>query len=251
MVRYASSCKRGRRGISTWHLSYLDPPCQEKTPDPFSVAPGHAFNIEPLNGAWLSAARSSGSRRRQAGSTLKNVNLAKVRSAIGVTIALVWSVGWGRGPVGFRLTFSRGRPRLAPAPAAKKYKTLTQPPPPPPPARTGRRDPRLASAGVSVRRLAGAGLSPGLMSAGLGSVPAEQTYLDIGQGNRVFDSLYDSDLPAAAVPLNRPVVDPALLRRASRPRRRSCRDCWRGRSRERERGSGFAMPRFPGCGSRS
>ncbi|HEY1355277.1 MAG TPA: hypothetical protein VGF09_03095 [Solirubrobacterales bacterium] len=34
------------------------------------------------------------------------------------------------------------------------------------------------------------------MSAGLGSVPAEQTYLDIGQGNRVFDSLYDpSDLP--------------------------------------------------------
>ena len=32
------------------------------------------------------------------------------------------------------------------------------------------------------------------MSAGLGSVPAGQTYLDIGQGNRVFDSLYDSDL---------------------------------------------------------
>jgi hypothetical protein len=35
------------------------------------------------------------------------------------------------------------------------------------------------------------------MSAGLGTVPADQTYLDIGQGNRVFDSLYDpSDLPA-------------------------------------------------------
>ncbi len=34
------------------------------------------------------------------------------------------------------------------------------------------------------------------MSAGLGEVPANQTYLDIGQGNRVFDSLYDSDLPA-------------------------------------------------------
>jgi hypothetical protein len=29
----------------------------------------------------------------------------------------------------------------------------------------------------------------------LGSVPAEQTYLDITQGNRVFDSLYDSQLP--------------------------------------------------------
>jgi hypothetical protein len=33
------------------------------------------------------------------------------------------------------------------------------------------------------------------MSAGLGTVPAAQTYLDVGQGNRVFDSLYDSDLP--------------------------------------------------------
>lgn len=33
------------------------------------------------------------------------------------------------------------------------------------------------------------------MSAGLGSVPAAQTYLDISQGNRVFDSLYDAALP--------------------------------------------------------
>jgi hypothetical protein len=47
-----------------------------------------------------------------------------------------------------------------------------------------------------VRDLAAAGLSPGLMSAGLGTVPPDQTYLDIGQGNRVFDSLYDRDLPA-------------------------------------------------------
>lgn len=39
------------------------------------------------------------------------------------------------------------------------------------------------------------GISPGLMSAGLGSVAAEQTYLDISQGNRVFDSLYDAELP--------------------------------------------------------
>ena len=38
-------------------------------------------------------------------------------------------------------------------------------------------------------------MSPGLLSAGLGSVPAEQTYLDISQGNRVFDSLYDTELP--------------------------------------------------------
>ena len=49
--------------------------------------------------------------------------------------------------------------------------------------------------GTTVDRLAAAGFSPGLMSAGLGTVPAEQTYLDVGQGNRVFDSLYDTSLP--------------------------------------------------------
>jgi len=49
---------------------------------------------------------------------------------------------------------------------------------------------------TSLRDLAAAGFSPGLMSAGLGTVPADQTYLDIGQGNRVFDSLYDRNLPA-------------------------------------------------------
>jgi hypothetical protein len=49
------------------------------------------------------------------------------------------------------------------------------------------------------------------MSAGLGSVPAEQTYLDITQGNRVFDSLYDSALP----PLGRDCSAwPAVVRRA-------------------------------------
>jgi hypothetical protein len=62
--------------------------------------------------------------------------------------------------------------------------------------------------------LAAAGMSPGLMSAGLGPVSAEQTYLDIGQGNRVFDSLYDSDLSRARVPPNRPVADSLILRRA-------------------------------------
>jgi hypothetical protein len=48
---------------------------------------------------------------------------------------------------------------------------------------------------TTVGQLAAAGFSPGVMSAGLGTVPANQTYLDIGQGNRVFDSLYDRDLP--------------------------------------------------------
>jgi hypothetical protein len=53
----------------------------------------------------------------------------------------------------------------------------------------------LVPSGTSVAELAWDGLSPGLMSAGMGSVPAEQTYLDISQGNRVFDSLYDTGLP--------------------------------------------------------
>ncbi len=57
-------------------------------------------------------------------------------------------------------------------------------------------------------------MSPGLMSAGLGSVPAEQTYLDITQGNRVFDSLYDGDLPEVEIVVSRPVHDAAVIRRA-------------------------------------
>lgn len=51
---------------------------------------------------------------------------------------------------------------------------------------------------TTVAELAGAGFSPGVMSAGLGTVPPLQTRLDIGQGNRVFDSLYDRPLPALA-----------------------------------------------------
>jgi hypothetical protein len=57
-------------------------------------------------------------------------------------------------------------------------------------------------------------MSPGLLSAGLGSVPAEQTYLDITQGNRVFDSLYDTGLPEVKVAVNRLVRDAAVIERA-------------------------------------
>jgi len=52
----------------------------------------------------------------------------------------------------------------------------------------------LLPKGTTLEQLAKIGLAPGLMSAGLGSVPAEQTYLDVSQGNRVFDSLYDAEL---------------------------------------------------------
>lgn len=93
---------------------------------------------------------------------MKNVNLANVRSAIGATIALVLLLA------------------LAPTAEAKG----------PPPVHV-----LVLPPATSVEELAEAGFSPGLMSAGLGAVPAEQTYLDIGQGNRVFDSLYDEDLP--------------------------------------------------------
>jgi len=48
---------------------------------------------------------------------------------------------------------------------------------------------------TTVADLADAGFSPGVMSAGLGTVPPMQTYLDLSQGNRVFDSLYDRPLP--------------------------------------------------------
>ncbi len=48
---------------------------------------------------------------------------------------------------------------------------------------------------TTVGQLAAAGLSPGLMSTGIGEVPPEQTYLDISQGNRVDDNLYDRALP--------------------------------------------------------
>jgi hypothetical protein len=91
---------------------------------------------------------------------LKKLNLAKVRSAIGVTIALAL---------------------LLATPAAarnlQEVHLLLLPPQ------------------TTVAQLAAAGFSPGVMSPGLGTVPPNQTYLDIGQGNRVFDSLYSTSLP--------------------------------------------------------
>jgi hypothetical protein len=49
--------------------------------------------------------------------------------------------------------------------------------------------------GASVKAIgAVGGISPGVMSAGLGSVPPAQSFLDIGQGNRVNERLYDGDV---------------------------------------------------------
>ncbi len=78
-----------------------------------------------------------------------------------------------------------------------------------------------AAGGTTPSDLAAAGLSPGLISAGLGSVPAAQTYLDITQGNRVFDSLYKEPLPEALapspVPLKGPVPEIFVERAESAP----------------------------------
>jgi hypothetical protein len=52
------------------------------------------------------------------------------------------------------------------------------------------------------------GISPGALSAGLGTVPSAQTFLDISQGNRIFGSLYDRPLPA--LPLVDGRVPPTL-----------------------------------------
>lgn len=66
---------------------------------------------------------------------------------------------------------------------------------------TGAESPRVTIAmlppGTDVARIAAAvpAIAPGVMSAGLGRVPAAQTYLDIGQGNRLFGSLYPEPLP--------------------------------------------------------
>jgi len=86
--------------------------------------------------------------------------LAKVRSAIGATIALALLAAPAAGAAG-----------------PDRVSVVIWPPE------------------TSLKDLASAGYSPGLMSAGLGTVLPDQTYLDIGQGNRVFDSLYDRDLP--------------------------------------------------------
>ena len=72
---------------------------------------------------------------------------------------------------------------------------------------------------TSVTRLAAAGFSPGLMSAGLGTVTATQTYLDLGAGNRAFNSLYDEELPAPPEALGacRPWFRQAVARAESAP----------------------------------
>jgi hypothetical protein len=108
---------------------------------------------------------------------LKKLNFAKVRSAMAATIALL-------------LLVLAGAPAQAVAP---KQRVLLA----------------WLPSETSVEELADAGFSPGVMSAGLGTVPAAQTYLDVGQGNRVFSSLYDRPLPEPGPGWWRAVVERA------------------------------------------
>jgi hypothetical protein len=63
-----------------------------------------------------------------------------------------------------------------------------------PPA--GRVTVAIVPPGTTPTQLAGIdGMGIGLMSAGIGSVPPEQTYLDISQGTRIAQSLYPNPLP--------------------------------------------------------
>ena len=78
--------------------------------------------------------------------------------------------------------------------------------------------------GTTVEQIAKAvpGISPGVLSAGLSRVPASQTYLDIGQGTRLFTSLYGDELPPVYVTGNRvpgDLWDKVLARADSGPAR--------------------------------
>ena len=131
-----------------------------------------AKSSQAARNSRLSAARSSASRRRQAGSILKNVNLAKVRSAIGVDDSgRGFARGWA-GRAGVRLTFRwrSGRPRLT----TKKYKTLRPRPTPPGPKRSAANDPGDAGAsaeGHERRGAGGGGPVAGAAQRGLGFCP--------------------------------------------------------------------------------
>jgi hypothetical protein len=110
---------------------------------------------------------------------LKKLNLAKVRSAgIALTIALclflVASPGTSAATKESWITVGPGGPMV---------------------------ELDFVPSSTTVTEFAKAGFSPGLMSAGLGTVTPEQTYLDIGAGNRVFNSLYDHEIgPAPQAP---------------------------------------------------
>src|SRR5215211_7555031 len=122
-----------------------------------------AKSSQAARNSRLSSARASGSRRCHAGSSLKKVNLAKVRSGTAAMVVLALAL------------------LAAPDAAAKHAAHITV---------------AVVPDRTSVEELARVpGMGVGILSAGIGAVSAAQTYLDIGQGARIQDSLYDRPLP--------------------------------------------------------
>src|SRR4051794_31419798 len=131
--------------------------------------------------AWnsaLSRARSSALRRRQAGSSLKKVNFTNVRpatrrrlvaAALAAGALLCGQTAPAEGSGGSPPVIQRvpGTVEIFVLPPSTSLGDLERVP----------------------------GLSLGVMSTGIGEVPPEQTYVDISQGNRVADALYDRALP--------------------------------------------------------
>src|SRR4051794_36597591 len=153
-----------------------------------------AKSSQAARNSRLSSARASGSRRCHAGSSLKNVNLAKVRSGtaamVVLAVVLLWAAATpGRSPAEARQHVpTRGVGTSGSASASDR------------PTVAARDSARITIAvvpsSVSLADLAGIrGMGVGLLSAGIGDVPAEQTYLDVSQGARTSGSLYDQPLP--------------------------------------------------------
>jgi hypothetical protein len=131
---------------------------------------------------------------------LKKLNLAKVRSA-GIALTIALSLFLAAVPGASAATQKRAD-SLALGESRLPQVNLD-----------------VVPASTSVADLARAGFSPGLLSAGLGTVSADQTYLDVGAGNRIFNSLYDHELPPtpAAASACRPWFTEAVERAESAP----------------------------------
>src|SRR4051794_5136328 len=128
-----------------------------------------AKSSQAARNSALSVARSSAERRRQAGSSLKKVNLTNVRSA---TRRRVVAAALAAGA----LMCAWAAPAVAAQQASVTLVLLPQV--------------NAASKLAQIHRI-----SLGLLSTGIDEVSREQTSLDISQGSRIDDRLYGRDLP--------------------------------------------------------
>src|SRR3954447_23694271 len=127
-----------------------------------------AKSSQAARNSALSPALSSALRLRQAGSSLKNVNLTNVRPAT------------RRRLIGAALAAGALLCAATPAPGSGVNKREITRNPPLPPVTVA-----ILPAGTALEDLGRIpGLSPGVMSAGIGPVSAAQTYTEISAGAR-------------------------------------------------------------------